>query len=144
MRRQISYALLLLTAVLLILGTLTPVFASVLPHLPPHSDIVFHFFAHVVLVLALAAALPSLPREAACAYSVAAAVLLELAQAVFVRSRNAHLPDIIAATLASFAVFLVPREGKIRPPSAAVFLNWLIPDEDDDDLDSHRVTSWAV
>lgn len=146
MRRQISAVALLFTSLLLVLGAFTTLFEPLVSHLPPRSDLLFHFLAHAVLVLCAAQLVPPhVPPEAVCAASVAAALLLEFAQRWFVDGRAADFPDAVAASVGSFAVFLVSKDGlRVQRPNFNALTTYLFEDEEDDDEDGHRVGSWAV
>lgn len=146
MRRQISIGFLLAASLLLFIGAFTSLFKPVLSQLPPRSDLIFHLVAHAVLVLCVAQLVPpSVPPEAICAGSIAAAFFLELAQTLFVKGRGAEIGDVAAATVGSFAVFLAPKEGvRVQQPSWNALTAYLFGDEEDDDEDGHRVGSWAV
>lgn len=145
LRKQISLGLLVLTALLLTLGTFSPLFKPLLQYLPPRSDLLFHLLAHAVGAACAAQLLaPAVPPEAVCAASVALAFLLELAQVAFVPGRSADPADAAAATVGSFAAFLVPQGGRLVRPSWATLMGYLWGEEEDDDDDGHRVSSWAV
>lgn len=104
-----------------------------------------HLLAHALIAIAaLQITSPLTPPEAITAASVLLAVVLELAQKMFVKGRTARLDDLAAATIGSFAVFLTPRDGRYLMPNCGVLREWLYADDEDEDEDSHRVQSWAV
>lgn len=146
MRRQIFIGVLLVTVLLLLLGAFTSLFKPALAQLPPHFDVLFHFLAHVLLVLCAAQLVPpTVPPEAVCAGSIVAALFLELAQSLGVKGRGAEIADALAATVGSFAVFLVSKDGlKLQRPSLNALTAYLFGDEDEEEEDGHRVGSWAV
>lgn len=154
---------------LLLLGTLTSKFEPIAHLLPKRTHLFGHFLAHAVLTVAVLHALPDgvCTAEMICAISIVVAVMIEVAQSVFVPARRGTLTDIAAATVGSFAVFLFPRQAQshgnaLNRPSWGAFISYFMPvattvgnngtddeDEDDDDYsgngrDSHRVGSWAV
>lgn len=152
---------------LLLLGTLTSMFEPIAHLLPKRTHLFGHFLAHAVLTVAALHALPDgvCTAEMICAISIAVAVMIEVAQTVFVPTRKGTLADIAVAAVGSFAVFLFPRQAHshgnaLNRPSWGAFMSHFTPvpttdgndtDEEDDDedyigngRDSHRVGSWAV
>lgn len=145
MRRQISLSVLLATLLILLLATLTPLFTPILLRLPPHSDLLFHLFAHALLSITLLHLVsPAVPAEAVCLLSFGLALLIELIQAAFIKRRAAHFADIVAGGIGSCAVFAVPRDGRLVKPSWTVLVAYLVGEDEDDEDDGHRVGSWAV
>lgn len=157
-RKQLSIAALTLTALLLLVATLTSVLRPAASRLPPRADLLFHLAAHALLcALAMQLVPTSVPPEAVFVVSVAAAVLIEVAQASpLVVDRSGDAGDVAAAALGSLTAFATPRDGAshtlVRPswgrlvafvgPAQSVPLD--ADDEDEDDGDAHRVNSWAV
>lgn len=146
-RKHICTVVALATFLTLLLGGLTSVFDPIAKLLPARSHLFFHLIAHAVLSLSLLTILsPNVPAEFVCAVSIAIAFAIDLLRALFVAGADAQIADLTAATVGSFLVFIVPRDGStfVRPSLQALssFLNPV--DNDDDDDDSHRVNSWAV
>lgn len=142
-RRNITICILLATLTTLAIGSLTPVFKNVQSYLPPYTDIFLHFVAHTILSIAAYQLVSSTtPPSVICAASITLAVLIELLQTL-IKDRSAQLADLAAATVASFVVFFIPKDGRYFRPSLAALASYLSPDDDDDE-DEHRVGSWAV
>lgn len=158
-------------ATLLLLGTMTSMFEPIAHLLPKRTHLFGHFLAHALLSVAALHAVTDgvCSAEMICAISIVLAVMIEVAQSVFVPARKGTLADIAAATVGSFAVFLFPRQAHSHgnplhrlPWGWGAFMSQFMPvattggdndtdDEDDDDddyagngRDSHRVGSWAV
>lgn len=146
-RKHIAFAVACGAMFLLLCATLTNVFDPLTAMLPTHSHLLFHLVAHAVLTMGLLHAVPNqVPAEAICAISVCVAFAIEALQSAFVRDRRADLTDVTAATVGSFIIFVLPRDGSsfVRPSWQAL-MSYVAPaDQDDDEEDSHGVGSWAV
>lgn len=144
MQRALLFFIFSLTLSLLLLFTLSSTPQS-LP-LIPHADLIFHFFAHLILCLSFLPLSPSTPHEAVYLLSILLALLIEVLQSTFSSSRSFHPPDLLAAALSSAVVFLIPQNGRLSKPSCHALHVWLYGPDEDDDIpdDAHRVDSWAV
>ncbi len=109
-----------LTLVLLVVGTCTSALIPVLKALPPHADLFFHGFAHALFVVAAALCSPRAHPIAIYSTSTALACAIEAVQGMYVRGRQASYDDIIAAAVGSLVVFVVHPTMKMmrRTPSA--------------------------
>lgn len=144
-KRSISAAILTTIALILFLVTCTSIFSSLASSFPQQSDLLFYVIAYASFsIAALPLKPPNMPNEALWLLSVALAILLEIFQLLLVQKRPAKLAYLFASAFGSFVIFLIPKEGRLVLPSWPVLMTYLLPEDDDDMEDSHRVGSWAV